>query len=123
MIIVPYYMTITKVDSNLVVYKVTILCQGGEKPWEEDDQVDIENDILHENDLVAKSIFRNDNVVFIEIDRKKTNLANMYNWDEIPKDDKDTLCWRQFVAVKSDNELWLPFSESAPQELNILLGS
>lgn len=111
MIIVPYVHSKTEQTlKNIVMHRITILCQGGCTLWTEDDQ-SIKN-ILEPNGLISCNItihtINGIDYTFVKVDPEHTDMKSMYTWNEIPLTDMETLCWRSFyVGVKESIE-WLP---------------
>lgn len=113
MIILPFIYE-ENITNQLKIQKVTILCQGGTILWEEADDLDIDVDIIHSNDLKSSGTkiinynFQEDHdnkrVALIHIDKEKTNLSDMFNCEELEITyGSDILCWRTFYIVFTEN--------------------
>lgn len=90
---------------------VNILCQGGVEPWSETDENTV-TDVLEPNEIFG-NVQKQSNTYFIEVNTSKTNIQNMYSYDEIDPEDTDILCWRRFYRlIDASNEKewisWLP---------------
>ena len=108
MFIVPFTYMERKCKTH-TIHKINILCEGN-KLWEESDGVDIKKDILHANDLVAdKGEVLKDNIVYIQIDYKKTKINTMFKWEELPLADTGSiLSWRSFMIINNNSgEKWI----------------
>lgn len=112
MFIIPYVYT-EKQTKTHTIKKIHLLCEG-DHLWEETD-IDIEKDILEPNDLFSlKPPILKDNITWIHIDHKKTNINSMFNWREIPLINTNaTLSWRTFIFIDNNtNEQWLTCPEN-----------
>jgi hypothetical protein len=103
MIIAPYIhkKTIIKVpgQNDIVLHKITLLCDGGEKPWIEESDINPLIDCFEANELVIKGkLTQKNKIIFGEIDTTKTKMNLMYTYEEIEPGD-ELLCWRDFVVV------------------------
>lgn len=103
MIIAPYIhkKTIIKVPGQnyIVLHKITLLCDGGEKPWIEESDINPLIDCFEANELVIKGKLKSKNkIIFGEIDTTKTKMNSMYTYEEIETGD-ELMCWRDFVVV------------------------
>jgi hypothetical protein len=93
------------------------LTLGGALLWKEDDSLDVVRDIVEPNGIyLASPPVRVKDIVFCEVDTKRTNLADQYQWEEIPLTDRQTFCWRTYYLmgtdmgtdIGKDNTNWLP---------------
>lgn len=103
MIIAPYIHKKTNIkipgQNDIYLHKITLLCDGGEKPWIEEDYVDPLVDCFNANDLfITGKLKQKNKIVFGEIDTIKTKINLMYNYEEIEPGD-EMLCWRDFIVV------------------------
>lgn len=110
MIVAPFSIVKNQM-SNITLYRIRLMCEGGKMPWmEESHDMD---DILQPNGIFAKTtrkitINNNQECVLAEVDTCKTDMASMYDWHEIDSTDNETLCWRTFTFGISGKTLWLP---------------
>ncbi len=125
MIIAPYIHKKTIVKNqgqqDIVLHKITLLCDGGEKLWIEADDVDPLVDCFNANDLVLKNKpIQKDKIVFAEIDTTKTKMSSMYTYEEI-EPCEEVLCWRDFLIVtdSTGNQL-IPIPEVFRETLSYL---
>jgi hypothetical protein len=93
------------------------LTLGGALLWKEDDSLDVVRDIVEPNGIyLASPPVRVKDIVFCEVNTKRTNLADQYQWEEIPLTDRQTFCWRTYYLmgtdmgtdIGTDNTNWLP---------------
>jgi hypothetical protein len=118
MLIIPFIHRATPVN-NITVHYIKILTVGGHTLWEEENNSDIINDILLPNDIHVKSIKYINNTYICEVDKDKTNIYDIYNWNEIELL-SDTICWKDFIYLEGKNdEVWLdiPSSELITKDL------
>lgn len=120
MIIIPYMYKRSKTNKDIVHIK--ILLQDGTTVWnnevgESDDIKEIES-ILETDEIYYKRIERNDNTgyYYVEVDDIRTDIAGMYNWNEVSKTGSGVLCWRDFIILlKSESSnIWLKIPEHEP---------
>ena len=91
------------------------LTLGGALLWKEDDSLDVVRDIIEPNGIYLSSppVKVND-IVFCQVDTTRTNLADQYQWEEIPLTDRQTFCWRTYYLMGKGtdkgegNTNWLP---------------
>lgn len=103
MIIVPYIhkklQSKTANQNDIVLHKITLLCEGGEKLWIESDEVNPLVDCFETNELsIKEKLYKKDKIVFGEIDTTKTKMSSMYTYEEIQLGDQ-ILCWRDFIVT------------------------
>ena len=103
MIIVPYIHKKVNIkvpgQNDIVIHKITLLCEGGEKLWIESDDVDPLVDCFEANELVITGkLKQKNNIVFGEIDTTKTKMNSMYTYEEI-EPGEEMMCWRDFVII------------------------
>lgn len=109
MLIVPFIHKVSN-NNNFDVHNIRILTLGGKNLWEEKDGLNIDKDILNPSD-----IYRNKNTIIVdkkmylcEVDMKKTNINDIYKWNEIDINDQETFCWRDYLFFMGKNgESWL----------------
>lgn len=109
MLIIPYTHISYSTPNSLIIHRIHILCQGGDIIWEEDEQNII--DILEPNGLFSSNIHIDSsrNTYYADIDTTKTDMSSMYTWNELESTDKESLCWRTFTFVQTqDSSNWLP---------------
>lgn len=110
MLILPFIHGIINNDNNnFQVNVIKVLTIGGQTLWEEDNSLDIDNDILNPNDIYRKGgpIKYDNNLEMYEVDTNKTNISQMYHWNECTLDDSNTFCWRTFYYFTNNNVCWL----------------
>lgn len=84
---------------DIVLHKITLLCDGGDKLWTESDDIDPLVDCFEANDLfVSKKLVQKNKTFFGEIDPTKTKMSSMYTYEEI-ESGEEVLCWRDFIIV------------------------
>ena len=104
MLIIPFIHKIT--DETIYVHNIRILTIGGTNLWEEPDSTSI-NEILSSNGIYSKNIKKIDNIYLCEVDTEKTDINDIYKWNEIDIND-DTFCWRDYVHfIGKNKECWL----------------
>lgn len=110
MLVAPYTISKFKTNKGICIYRIKLLCQGGEQPWAEEEQP-IE-DVLEPNGIFSKtvhsSIVNNTKCMFVEVDTTSTDMNSMYTWHELERSDKENLCWRTFTFGISGQNMWLP---------------
>jgi hypothetical protein len=110
MLILPFIHSVisNNTNSNFKVNVIKVLTIGGYTIWEEDNSLHIDNDILNPNDIYRKGAsIKYDNIQLCEVDTNKTNLSEMYNWNECGLDDSTTFCWRTFYYFTNNKICWL----------------
>lgn len=119
-IIIPYIHYAKTISNDLTCHTIRILCEGGRTFWNESIQsksIDKEvKSILESNDIHSTTPFwrtnENKEIIFVEVNTKKTDMTSMYDWNECDYEDTETLCWRTFrVLINSDKTPWLSVSE------------
>lgn len=114
MFILPYYFS-SRPFQAIQITTFRCLTLGGALLWKEDDSLDVVHDILEPNGiyLVAPPVWVKD-MVFCQVDTKRTNLADQYVWEEIPITDRETFCWRTYYIMGTDSHQtsWLPLPVS-----------
>ena len=104
MLIIPFIHK-TTIEKDMNIHNIRILTIGGKDIWDEPNS-DIDY-ILHSNDIYYKNIIKNGDLYFCEVDIEKTNIHDMYKWNEIDIND-DTFCWRDYIYIVGKNrEFWL----------------
>lgn len=103
MIIAPYIHKKANIkvpgQNDIVLHKITLLCEGGEKPWTESADINPLVDCFDANELVTTGkLNQKKNIVFGEIDTTKTKMNSMYTYEEIEPGD-ELLCWREFIVA------------------------
>ncbi len=107
MYIIPFIYKKHKLLNNLEIHTVHIISQGNQL-WEEGDNTNIDVDIIEGNDFVLLSPYRKHcNMIFIPLNSEKTNMDDMYVWNEV-ESNTELLCWKKFSVIYSNNKLWLP---------------
>ena len=110
MIIVPFIHKVKQIAGmQLSIFQ--LLTIGGTLPWEEEDTLKLEEDILHPNGiyLASKPIKQND-LYLCPVDPVKTNLSDFYQWKEVETNDVETFCWRTIYVTGEPHNYrgWLP---------------
>ena len=99
MFILPYHSS-SRTFQFIHITTFHCLTLGGALLWKEDDSLDVVRDILEPNGIyLASSPVRVKDIVFCEVDTKRTNLADQYQWEEIPLTDRQTFCWRTYYLM------------------------
>lgn len=104
MLIVPYIFTEKHLPNKMIQQTIKLLCQGGTEPWIEDD-IQVLEDALVPNGIYGKlsgiGIDEMGDRFFFTVCPQKTQLADMYTYDELAVDlhQQDTLCWRTFIRL------------------------
>ena len=110
MLVAPYTVSKSKTDKGITVYRIKLLCQGGEQPWTEEEQP-IE-DVLEPNGIFSKSVhafkMNDTRCMLVEVDTTATDMSSMYTWQELKRSDKENLCWRTFTFGISGSTIWMP---------------
>jgi hypothetical protein len=107
MYIIPFIYKKKDLPNNLEIHTICIISQGNQL-WEEDDNTNIDADIINGNEFILLSPYkRNGSTIFIPLDPEKTNIDDMYIWNETVHD-TELLCWKKFNVIYSNNKLWLP---------------
>ncbi len=107
MYIIPFIYKKNKLLNNLEIHTIHIISQGNQL-WEEADNTNIDVDIIEGNDFVLLSPYkRHGNTIYIPLNPDKTNMDDMYIWNEV-EPNTDLLCWKKFSVIYSNNKLWLP---------------
>lgn len=99
MFILPYHSSSRAFQA---IHMTTLHCLtlGGTQLWKEDDSLDVIRDILEPNGIyLASPPIRVKDIVMCEVDTTRTNLADQYQWDEIPLTDRHTFCWRTYYLM------------------------
>jgi len=101
-------------NNNFKVNVIKVLTIGGNTIWEEDNSLHIDNDILNPNDIYRKQapIKYDNKLLLCEVDTNKTNLSEMYNWNECSLDDSNTFCWRTFYYFTNNKLCWLEIPDN-----------
>lgn len=120
MFILPYHSS-SRTFQAIHITTFHCLTLGGALLWKEDDSLDVVRDIVEPNGIyLASPPVRVKDIVFCEVDTKRTNLADQYQWEEIPLTDRQTFCWRTYYLmgkdmgtdigkdIGKDNTNWLP---------------
>lgn len=107
MYIIPFIYKKNKLLNNLEIHTIHLISQGNQL-WEEADSTNIDVDIIEGNDFVLLSPYkRHGNTIYIPLNPDKTNMDDMYIWNEV-EPNTDLLCWKKFSVIYSNNKLWLP---------------
>lgn len=107
MYIIPFIYKKNKLLNNLEIHTIYLISQGNQL-WEEEDNTNIDVDIIEGNDFVLLSPYkRHGNTIYIPLNPDKTNMDDMYIWNEV-EPNTDLLCWKKFSVIYSNNKLWLP---------------
>ena len=110
MFILPYHSS-SRTFQAIHITTFHCLTLGGALLWKEDDSLDVIRDIIEPNGIYLSSppVKVND-IVFCQVDTTRTNLADQYQWEEIPLTDRQTFCWRTYYLMGTDtcNTNWLP---------------
>jgi hypothetical protein len=120
MIIAPFTLAKNNTENNVTIYRIRILCMGGQYPWTEDEQP-IE-DILEPNGIYTKKVTNcklsdGSLCALTEVDTQKTDMDSMYSWFEIEPTETETLCWRTFTFGMADKNVWLPIPMNNMKEI------
>ena len=116
MFILPYHSS-SRTFQAIHITTFHCLTLGGALLWKEDDSLDVVRDIVEPNGIyLASPPVRVKDIVFCEVNTKRTNLADQYQWEEIPLTDRQTFCWRTYYLmgtdmgtdIGTDNTNWLP---------------
>jgi hypothetical protein len=110
MFILPYHFS-SRAFQAIHITTFHCLTLGGALLWKEDDSLDVVRDIVEPNGIyLASPPVRIKDIVFCEVDTKRTNLADQYQWDEIPLTDRHTFCWRTYylMGTETSKTNWLP---------------
>lgn len=110
MFILPYHSS-SRTFQAIHITTFHCLTLGGALLWKEDDSLDVVRDILGPNGIyLASPPVRVKDIVFCQVDTTLTNLADQYQWEEIPLTDRQTFCWRTYYLMGTDtcNTNWLP---------------
>lgn len=110
MFILPYHSS-SRTFQLIHITTLRCLTLGGALLWKEDDALDVVRDILEPNGIyLASPPVRVNDIVFCEVDTKRTNLADQYQWEEISLTDRQTFCWRTYYLMGKDmgTTNWLP---------------
>jgi len=96
----------------MTIYSIHVLTIGGNQLWEEDDHLRTKEDVLEPNGIYGKGDIRVvDTLHLCEVDTEQTQIADFYKWKELPAQDQDTFCWRDFyyfAGKKQDQkDSWL----------------
>jgi len=108
MFIVPFIYKVSN-SNNINIHAINLLTIGGSNLWEEEIGSNLDKNILESNDMYRKgSIISLPNITLCEIDTDKTNIHDFYQWNELPLEDTNTFCWRNFYYFLGDKkESWL----------------
>ena len=99
MFILPYHSS-SRTFQFIHITTFHCLTLGGALLWKEDDSLDVVRDILEPNGIyLASPSVRIKDIVFCEVDTTRTNLADQYQWEEIPLTDRQTFCWRTYYLM------------------------
>jgi len=110
MFILPYHSS-SRTFQLIHITTLRCLTLGGALLWKEEDALDVVRDILEPNGIyLASPPVRVNDIVFCEVDTKRTNLADQYQWEEISLTDRQTFCWRTYYLMGKDmgTTNWLP---------------
>jgi hypothetical protein len=121
MLIVPFIHKITE-EKDMNIHNIKILTIGGKYLWEESEEP---TRILHSNNIYSKHIVHYDNTYLCEVDLEKTDMNDMYHWNELDINDNETFCWRNYIYFSGKNkECWLqyPKSEKMGDIINKIIG-
>ena len=71
---------------------------------------EIVNNYCEPNGIVGKGIRIEKDIAYIEVDDKKTNIADFYTWEEALQKPAKPECWRRFYFFhdKEGGEWWSP---------------
>ena len=108
MLIVPFIHKIT-VEKDMNIHNIRILTIGGKYLWNETgSKKNIESKYLNHNDIYCNNIGKIDNMYLCKVDTEKTNITDLYKWNEIDINDNDKFCWRDYIYIIGKNkECWL----------------
>lgn len=99
MFILPYHFS-SRTFQFIHITTFHCLTLGGALLWKEDDSLDVVRDIVEPNGIyLASPPMWIKDIVFCEVDTKRTNLADQYQWEEIPLTDRETFCWRTYYLM------------------------
>lgn len=99
MFILPYHFS-SRSFQGIHITTFHCLTLGGALLWKEDDSLDVVHDIVEPNGIyLASPPMWIKDIVFCEVDTKRTNLADQYQWEEIPLTDRETFCWRTYYLM------------------------
>lgn len=104
MYLLPYYSTQSPLPGTTAcIHIMHLLTIGGHDLWEEDDRLRVVEDILEPNGLYLsapiqriQSADHSSVIIACPIDPCRTVIQDFYQWNEIPKEDHTTFCWRIF---------------------------
>lgn len=103
MFILPYHFS-SRTFQFIHITTFHCLTLGGALLWKEDDSLDVVRDIVEPNGIyLASPPMWIKDIVFCEVDTKRTNLADQYQWEEIPLTDRETFCWRTYYLMGKGN--------------------
>ena len=91
-----------------------ILTIGGTIAWNESSSLHLEHDILEPNGIYIKgSPIKKKDAYFCCVDTDQTIMGDFYKWEELPKEDKETFCWRTFYIIgdAASYRSWLPIPD------------
>jgi len=100
--------------SILTVYRLTLfLSDGGKSLWDignETDESLISREFVEENGFVARSLFRQGDIFFVELDSQQTKKESFYTWEELQElpEKKREDCFRSFTFCfeQPQEKLW-----------------
>lgn len=110
MIIIPFIHKVTN-EKDMNVHSIRVLTVGGKELWEE--SKGSVKKILESNGIYSKKTKKSDNVYLCEVDTVKTDIHDIYKWNELDINDNETFCWRDYVFLKGkNNECWLQYPKN-----------
>jgi hypothetical protein len=110
MIIIPFIHKVTN-EKDMNVHSIRVLTVGGKDLWEE--SKGSVKKILESNGIYSKKTKKYDNVYLCEVDTVKTDINDIYKWNELDINDNETFCWRDYVFLKGkNNECWLQYPKN-----------
>jgi hypothetical protein len=101
-------------QNTFQVNVIKILTIGGQTLWEEENKLHIDKDILNPNDIYRKAtpIKFDKQLQLCEVDVSKTNILDFYKWKELDCNDTETFCWRTFIHLANNDQIWLNIPDS-----------
>jgi len=121
MFIIPYVETTTEINTiHVTIYRILMI--GGTRLWQEDISSNIEDRILHPNDiyLTGAPYISASNVALCRVDTKKTRMDDYYMWEDLGENDDNTFCWRTFYMI---DKKWLSITDDKDTDITILFNA
>lgn len=124
--LVPFVFTQQHSESLTKMKLLLFLSHAGKAVWQTDEAhlttEQIQKEYLEPNGFHSKRMWISYDVVYIEVDKDKTNLSCFYTWEEALARPEKPECWRAFYFFQDSIQahLWMPDTECEIQGIGSL---